>query len=111
MRRAMTACRHARSASLFVGDSSGSATKAITASQSLRISRARARTFCSIACSLHWQFHLMRASRHLTAASLRCLSKKLSGAASDCVSDFAVVGVALGVETDVADRRPVADLA
>src|SRR3954463_1071039 len=65
MRRAMTACRNARAASLFVGDSSGSATKAITASQSLRISRARARTFCSIACSLHWQFHLMRASRRL----------------------------------------------
>jgi hypothetical protein len=41
----------------------------------------------------------------------RCLSKKLSGAASDCVSDFAVVGVALGVEADVANRRPVADLA
>ena len=41
----------------------------------------------------------------------RCLSKKLSGAALGCVSDFAVVGVALGVETDVADRRPVADLA
>jgi 3-oxoacyl-[acyl-carrier protein] reductase len=41
----------------------------------------------------------------------RCLSKKLSGAASGRVSDFAVVGAALGVETDVANRRPVADLA
>ena len=30
---------------------------------------------------------------------------------SDCVSDFAVVGVALGVEADIANRRPVADLA
>ena len=27
------------------------------------------------------------------------------------VSDFAVAGVALGVEADVADRRPVSDLA
>jgi Ca2+-binding RTX toxin-like protein len=43
--------------------------------------------------------------------SLRCLSKKLSGAASGRVSDFAIVGVALGVEADVANRRPVADLA
>ena len=41
----------------------------------------------------------------------RCLSKKLSGAASGRVSDFAVVRVALGVEADVANRRPVADLA
>ena len=41
----------------------------------------------------------------------RCLSKKLSGAVSGRVSDFAVVRVALGVEADVANRRPVADLA
>ena len=41
----------------------------------------------------------------------RCLSKELSGAGSGRVSDFAVVGVALGVEADVADRRPVSDLA
>jgi monovalent cation/hydrogen antiporter len=46
-----------------------------------------------------------------TAAAVRCLSKKLSGAASGRVSDFAVVRVALGVEADVANRRPVADLA
>ena len=46
-----------------------------------------------------------------SGAARRCLSKKLSGAASGCVSDFAVVGVALGVEADVADGRPVADLA
>ena len=48
--------------------------------------------------------------RHSEAAR-RCLSKKLSGAASGRVSDFAVVRVALGVEADVANRRPVADLA
>jgi hypothetical protein len=30
---------------------------------------------------------------------------------SSGVSDFAVAGVALGVEADFADRRPVADLA
>jgi len=48
---------------------------------------------------------------HKACRDGRCLSKKLSGAASDCVSDFAVVGVALGVEVDVANRRPVADLA
>ena len=47
----------------------------------------------------------------LLFAQGRCLSKELSGAASGRVSDFAVFGVALGVETDVADRRPVADLA
>ena len=41
----------------------------------------------------------------------RCLSKELSGAGSGRVSDFTVVRVALGVEADVADRRPVADLA
>src|SRR6476469_4013321 len=48
---------------------------------------------------------------NLTVARLRCLSKKLSGAALGCISDFAVVGAALGVEVDVADGRPVADLA
>src|SRR5215212_8620081 len=41
----------------------------------------------------------------------RCLSKELSGAGSGRVSDSAVVRVALGVEADVADRRPVSDLA
>jgi len=53
----------------------------------------------------------LRGAMFLHLFCLRCLSKKLSGAASDCVSDFAVVGVALGVEADVANRRPVADLA
>jgi len=47
----------------------------------------------------------------LAAKGLRCLSKELSGAGSGRVSDSAVVRVALGVEADVADRRPVADLA
>ena len=57
----MTAWRKARSASLFVGGSHGLSTKAITASQSLRISRASARTFSSISHWLHWQDHLIRA--------------------------------------------------
>src|SRR5215218_554701 len=49
--------------------------------------------------------------RYRCKGCARCLSKELSGAGSGRVSDFAVVGVALGVEADVADRRPVPDLA
>ena len=41
----------------------------------------------------------------------RCLSKELSGAGLVRVSDLVLVRIALGVEGDVADRRPVSDLA
>src|SRR5215203_2265495 len=47
----------------------------------------------------------------LDLCGYRCLSKELSGAGSGRVSDFTVVRVALGVEADVADGRPVPDLA
>src|SRR5664279_6139041 len=69
MRRAITAWRSARSASLFVGGRFGSETKAMTAPQSLRISPARSRTFVSISCRLHWQFHLMRLVSRLRASA------------------------------------------
>jgi len=72
MRRAMTACRSARSASLFVGDNSGSATKAITGFQSLRTSaRAHEPSLDLIFVAL--AAPLMRASRRVTAGS-RCAS-------------------------------------
>ena len=50
MSLARTTWRSARSASLLVAGSRGSMTKAMMASQSLRISRARARTFSSMSC-------------------------------------------------------------
>ena len=61
MRLAMTACRSAVSASLFVGGRLGLVTKAVMASQSLRISRASARALAAAASSFRRQARFRRA--------------------------------------------------
>ena len=75
-----------------------------TQSNSLRPSLGRSAARAILADLAHRRWY------SIETALCRCLSKKLSGAASGRVSDFAVVRVALGVEADVANRRPVADL-
>src|ERR1019366_4765950 len=70
IRLAMTACLSAVSASLLVGGRSGLVTKAVMASQSLRISRASARALAASASSLSRQARLRRAMMGLRARSI-----------------------------------------
>src|SRR5450759_431047 len=64
----MTACLSAVSASLLVGGRSGLVTKAVMASQSLRISRASARALAASASSLSRQARLRRAMNRMQPA-------------------------------------------
>src|ERR1019366_9497970 len=72
IRLAMTACLSAVSASLLVGGRSGLVTKAVMASQSLRISRASARALAASASSLSRQARLRRAMMGLRARAPSC---------------------------------------
>src|SRR5271169_2592400 len=117
MRRAITAWRSARSASLLVGGRLGSWTKATTASQSLRISPASSRTLFSTSCRLYWQFHWMRAISRLTAgvssplAAVDPLDQAAKIAHEIAAEAGAGVIIALGERQAVADQMRQAALA
>src|SRR3954468_15489741 len=95
MRRAMTASRRARSASLLVAGRSGWVTKAVMAVQSLSTSRASARTFSAASSRWRLQARFRRARRGLTmrASALSDLVDEAAHLAQQPRSEVGALGV------------------